>query len=139
MLGTVQVRPNSERLFVDAFRSPGDPITRSTTTWVASPSTARHSLPPAAAGDGPVRGESGLRGDTHLHFRCNCRVSSDQRSDQLHGDLAEPAHEFHASATRLRAGGVAGRRSERVFSFDAEPLTQLVSKLPLGRPRFRRE
>jgi hypothetical protein len=100
MLGTVQVRPNSERLFVD-----GIPLTRGSDYSV----------------DYDLGRVSFNRPDTLFPRPRQVAVQYEENPvfeetpTSIFGATA--AHQLHPAATRVRARRVAGRRSERALQF----------------------
>jgi hypothetical protein len=133
MLGTVQVRPNSERLLVD-----GIPLTRGSDYSVDydlgrvsfnRPDTLfpRPRQVTVQYEENPVFEETptSIFGATAEIPLTNGQINFTAISQSQHTNFTRPPLGFEPSAS-LVAGVTA------LFSFDAEPLTSLVSKLPFG-------
>jgi hypothetical protein len=133
MLGTVQIRPNSERLLVD-----GIPLTRGTDYSVDydlgrvsfnRPDTLfpRPRQVTVQYEENPVFEEtptSIFGGTAEIPF-ANGQLNFTAISQSQHTNFTRPPLGFEPAASLV--AGVSA-----LFSFDAEPLTSLVSKLPFG-------
>jgi hypothetical protein len=133
MLGTVQIRPNSERLLVD-----GIPLTRGTDYSVDydlgrvsfnRPDTLfpRPRQVTVQYEENPVFEETptSIFGATaEIPFQ-NGEINFTAISQSQHSNFTRPPLGFEPAASLV--AGVSA-----LFNFDAEPLTQLVSKLPFG-------
>ncbi len=133
MLGTVQVRPNSERLFVD-----GIPLTRGSDYSVDydlgrvsfnRPDTLfpRPRQVTVQYEENPVFEETptSILGATAEFPFSNGQINFTAISQSQRTNFTRPPLGFEPAASLV--AGVSA-----LFSFDAEPLTQLVSKLPFG-------
>jgi cell surface protein SprA len=133
MLGTVQIRPNSERLLVD-----GIPLTRGTDYSVDydlgrvsfnRPDTLfpRPRQVTVQYEENPVFEETptSIFGATAEIPFDNGQINFTAISQSQRTNFTRPPLGFEPAASLV--GGVSA-----LFSFDAEPLTQLVSKLPFG-------
>ncbi|MGH7650787.1 MAG: cell surface protein SprA [Gemmatimonadaceae bacterium] len=133
MLGTVQVRPNSERLLVD-----GIPLTRGTDYSVDydlgrvsfnRPDTLfpRPRQVTVQYEENPVFEETptSIFGATAELPLDNGEINFTAISQNQHSNFTRPPLGFEPAASL-----VAGMSA--LFSFDADPLTSLVSKLPFG-------
>ena len=133
MLGTVQVRPNSERLLVD-----GIPLTRGTDYNVDydlgrvsfnRPDTLfpRPRQVTVQYEENPVFEETptSIFGATAEFPLTNGQVNFTAISQSQRTNFTRPPLGFEPAASLV--AGVSA-----LFTFDAEPLTQLVSKLPFG-------
>ncbi|HMG71101.1 MAG TPA: cell surface protein SprA, partial [Gemmatimonadaceae bacterium] len=133
MLGTVQVRPNSERLLVD-----GIPLTRGTDYSVDydlgrvsfnRPDTLfpRPRQVTVQYEENPVFEETptSIMGATAEFPMANGQINFTAISQSQHTNFTRPPLGFEPSASLI--AGVSA-----LFNFDAEPLTALVSRLPFG-------
>ncbi|HKC80897.1 MAG TPA: cell surface protein SprA, partial [Gemmatimonadaceae bacterium] len=133
MLGTVQIRPNSERLFVD-----GIPLTRGSDYSVDydlgrvsfnRPDTLfpRPRQVTVQYEENPVFEETptSIFGATAEFPFDNGQINFTAISQSQRTNFTRPPLGFEPAASLV--AGVSA-----LFSFDAEPLTQLVSKLPFG-------
>jgi hypothetical protein len=133
MLGTVQIRPNSERLFVD-----GIPLTRGSDYSVDydlgrvsfnRPDTLfpRPRQVTVQYEENPVFEETptSIFGATAEFPLSNGQINFTAISQSQRTNFTRPPLGFEPAASLV--AGVSA-----LFSFDAEPLTQLVSKLPFG-------
>ncbi|HMI43816.1 MAG TPA: cell surface protein SprA, partial [Gemmatimonadaceae bacterium] len=133
MLGTVQVRPNSERLFVD-----GIPLTRGSDYSVDydlgrvsfnRPDTLfpRPRQVAVQYEENPVFEETptSIFGATAEFPFNNGQLNFTAISQSQHTNFTRPPLGFEPAASLV--AGVSA-----LFSFDAEPLTALISKLPFG-------
>ena len=133
MLGTVQIRPNSERLFVD-----GIPLTRGSDYSVDydlgrvsfnRPDTLfpRPRQVTVQYEENPVFEETptSILGATAEFPFDNGQINFTAISQSQRTNFTRPPLGFEPAASLV--AGVSA-----LFSFDAEPLTQLVSKLPFG-------
>jgi len=133
MLGTVQVRPNSERLLVD-----GIPLTRGTDYSVDydlgrvsfnRPDTLfpRPRQVTVQYEENPVFEETptSILGATAEIPLANGQINFTAISQSQHTNFTRPPLGFEPAASLV--AGVSA-----LFNFDAEPLTQLVSKMPFG-------
>ncbi len=133
MLGTVQIRPNSERLLVD-----GIPLTRGTDYSVDydlgrvsfnRPDTLfpRPRQVTVQYEENPVFEETptSIFGATAELPLTNGQINFTAISQSQHTNFTRPPLGFEPTASLV--AGVSA-----LFNFDAEPLTQLVSKLPFG-------
>ena len=133
MLGTVQVRPNSERLFVD-----GIPLTRGTDYSVDydlgrvsfnRPDTLfpRPRQVSVQYEENPVFEETptSIFGATAEFPFSNGQINLTAISQSQRTNFTRPPLGFEPTASLV--AGVSA-----LFSFDAEPLTKLVSRLPFG-------
>jgi motility/secretion related protein SprA len=133
MLGTVQLRPNSERLLVD-----GIPLTRGTDYSVDydlgrvsfnRPDTLfpRPRQVTVQYEENPVFEETptSIFGATAEFPLSNGQINFTAISQSQRTNFTRPPLGFEPAASLV--AGVSA-----LFSFDAEPLTQLVSKLPFG-------
>ncbi len=133
MLGTVQVRPNSERLLVD-----GIPLTRGTDYSVDydlgrvsfnRPDTLfpRPRQVTVQYEENPVFEETptSIFGATAELPLANGQINFTAISQSQHTNFTRPPLGFEPAASLV--AGVSA-----LFNFDADPLTQLVSKLPFG-------
>ncbi|MGH7485393.1 MAG: cell surface protein SprA, partial [bacterium] len=133
MLGTVQVRPNSERLLID-----GIPLTRGTDYSVDydlgrvsfnRPDTLfpRPRQVTVQYEENPVFEETttSIFGATAELPLDNGEINFTAISQNQHSNFTRPPRGFEPAASL-----VAGMSA--LFSFDADPLTSLVSKLPFG-------
>jgi hypothetical protein len=133
MLGTVQIRPNSERLFVD-----GIPLTRGSDYAVEydlgrvsfnRPDTLfpRPRQVTVQYEENPVFEETptSILGATAEFPFDNGQINFTAISQSQRTNFTRPPLGFEPAASLV--AGVSA-----LFSFDAEPLTQLVSKLPFG-------
>ncbi|HMG95156.1 MAG TPA: cell surface protein SprA, partial [Gemmatimonadaceae bacterium] len=133
MLGTVQVRPNSERLFVD-----GIPLTRGSDYSVDydlgrvsfnRPDTLfpRPRQVTVQYEENPVFEETptSIFGATAEFPLSNGQINFTAISQSQRTNFTRPPLGFEPAASLV--AGVSA-----LFSFDAEPLTALISKLPFG-------
>jgi len=133
MLGTVQIRPNSERLLVD-----GVPLTRGTDYSVDydlgrvsfnRPDTLfpRPRQVTVQYEENPVFEETptSILGATAEIPFANGQINFTAISQSQHTNFTRPPLGFEPAASLV--AGVSA-----LFNFDAEPLTQLVSKMPFG-------
>jgi len=133
MLGTVQIRPNSERLLVD-----GIPLTRGTDYSVDydlgrvsfnRPDTLfpRPRQVTVQYEENPVFEETptSIFGATAELPLTNGQINVTAISQSQHTNFTRPPLGFEPAASLV--AGVSA-----LFNFDADPLTQLVSKLPFG-------
>ncbi|HEX9248184.1 MAG TPA: cell surface protein SprA, partial [Gemmatimonadaceae bacterium] len=133
MLGTVQIRPNSERLLVD-----GIPLTRGTDYSVDydlgrvsfnRPDTLfpRPRQVTVQYEENPVFEETptSILGATAEIPLENGQISFTAISQSQHTNFTRPPLGFEPAASLV--AGVSA-----LFNFDAEPLTQLVSRMPFG-------
>jgi hypothetical protein len=133
MLGTVQVRPNSERLLVD-----GIPLIRGTDYSVDydlgrvsfnRPDTLfpRPRQVTVQYEENPVFEETptSIMGATAEFPMTNGQINFTAISQSQHTNFTRPPLGFEPAASLI--AGVSA-----LFNFDAEPLTALVSKLPFG-------
>jgi cell surface protein SprA len=133
MLGTVQIRPNSERLLVD-----GIPLTRGTDYSVDydlgrvsfnRPDTLfpRPRQVTVQYEENPVFEETptSIMGATAEFPFTNGQINFTAISQSQHTNFTRPPLGFEPSASLI--AGVSA-----LFNFDADPLTALISKLPFG-------